>query len=113
MDAARFDLGAIRMRKGYADGGTIALHPMIQHRTRSPSRLDFPPSPPVILAIQFYQRRSRSGQETFYDPILSADSTLSCAGCHHIEFAFTDSDKVFSLGIDGILGVRNSMPILI
>ncbi|HPR27982.1 MAG: c-type cytochrome [Chitinophagales bacterium] len=51
------------------------------------------------------------GRKLFYDPILSADSTLSCAGCHHIEFAFTDSDKVFSLGIDGILGVRNSMPI--
>ena len=51
------------------------------------------------------------GRKLFYDPVLSADSTLSCSGCHNSAFAFTDSNKRFSVGIDGIEGKRNSMPI--
>ena len=51
------------------------------------------------------------GRMLFYDPILSGDSTMSCAGCHFQEFAFTDRERAFSLGIDGIAGNRNSMPI--
>lgn len=51
------------------------------------------------------------GRMLFYDPILSGDSTLSCAGCHNQAFAFTDNGKRFSTGIDGIAGTRNSMPI--
>mgnify|MGYP006246335741 FL=1 len=51
------------------------------------------------------------GRMLFFDPILSGDSSLSCAGCHAPEFAFTDSEKQFSVGIDGIEGTRNSMPI--
>lgn len=51
------------------------------------------------------------GRKLFYDPILSADSTLSCAGCHNQEFAFTDNGKQFSIGIDNIEGKRNAMPI--
>ena len=31
------------------------------------------------------------GRHLFYDPILSSDSTMSCASCHHQEFAFSDS----------------------
>ena len=30
------------------------------------------------------------GRHLFYDPILSRDSTISCASCHRIEKAFTD-----------------------
>ena len=51
------------------------------------------------------------GRHLFYDPILSADSTLSCAGCHLPELAFTDG-KPFSKGIDGIEGKRSSMSLL-
>ena len=50
------------------------------------------------------------GRYLFYDPILSADSTLSCAGCHNVNHAFSDTVK-FSIGIDGIAGKRNAMPI--
>lgn len=52
------------------------------------------------------------GRKLFYDPILSADSTQSCASCHLSSFGFTDAAKQFSVGIDGIAGKRNSMPIM-
>lgn len=52
------------------------------------------------------------GRMLFYDPILSADSTQSCASCHNQKFAFTDNGKRFSEGIDKIEGTRNSMPVI-
>ena len=48
------------------------------------------------------------GRLLFYDPILSLDSTQSCASCHKQENAFADPDQ-FSTGITGQLGRRNSM----
>jgi len=51
------------------------------------------------------------GRMLFYDPILSRDSTQSCASCHHADYAFTDMGKKYSVGIDGIAGKRNSMPL--
>ena len=51
------------------------------------------------------------GRFLFYDPILSADSTQSCSSCHHPAGNFTDNLAV-SVGIDGIAGTRNSMPLL-
>lgn len=51
------------------------------------------------------------GRHLFYDPILSADSTMSCASCHLPEFAFTDA-KAVSKGIDGIAGTRSSMSLI-
>ncbi|MCC6815523.1 MAG: cytochrome C peroxidase [Saprospiraceae bacterium] len=51
------------------------------------------------------------GRHLFYDPILSLDSTISCASCHKPEFAFTDG-KALSPGVGGSLGTRSSMSIL-
>jgi cytochrome c peroxidase len=50
------------------------------------------------------------GRKLFYDPILSLDNSISCASCHKQEFAFSDNKK-FSIGINGQLSERNSMPI--
>ncbi|AUP79812.1 cytochrome-c peroxidase [Flavivirga eckloniae] len=50
------------------------------------------------------------GKKLFFDPMLSADNTQSCADCHASENAFSDADR-FSEGIDGFLGTRNSMPL--
>lgn len=50
------------------------------------------------------------GKKLFFDPILSANNTQACADCHMPEFAFTDTAQ-FSIGIDGLPGTRNSMPI--
>ena len=47
------------------------------------------------------------GKALFYDPILSADSTVSCASCHLPELAFSDGLKT-SIGIHDRIGRRNS-----
>lgn len=51
------------------------------------------------------------GRMLFYDPILSADSTMSCGSCHLQGSNFTDNLAV-STGIDGIPGHRSSMSLL-
>ncbi len=51
------------------------------------------------------------GRRLFYDPILSADSTMSCASCHLPQGSFTDN-KAVPTGIDGIAGRRSSMSLL-
>lgn len=52
------------------------------------------------------------GRRLFYDPILSADNTQACAGCHNQEFSFTDHGRQFSTGIDGQQGTRNAMSVI-
>src|SRR5688500_3776386 len=47
------------------------------------------------------------GKRLFYDPILSADGSISCASCHDQNLAFTDNKK-FSEGVEGRLGNRNA-----
>lgn len=49
------------------------------------------------------------GRALFYDPILSKDSTISCASCHLPATAFTHVDHDLSHGIDGKIGTRNSL----
>ena len=51
------------------------------------------------------------GLHLFFDPILSADSTMSCSSCHLPSFSFTDG-LATSTGIDGIAGVRSSMSLM-
>ena len=50
------------------------------------------------------------GKKLFFDKILSKDNTQSCATCHDPKKAFTDEAQ-FSVGVDGELGKRNSMPL--
>ena len=51
--------------------------------------------------------RIELGKLLFFDPILSRDSTISCASCHAENYFFADSLKV-SIGVDGRKGTRNS-----
>jgi cytochrome c peroxidase len=51
------------------------------------------------------------GRMLFYDPVLSEDSTFSCASCHQQKYAFTDGPKQFSEGVNGALMNRNTMPL--
>lgn len=53
------------------------------------------------------QTPEQLGERLFSDPILSLDSTISCASCHIPEFAFCDTARV-SRGVGGRLGKRNS-----
>ncbi|AUC74889.1 cytochrome-c peroxidase [Olleya sp. Bg11-27] len=50
------------------------------------------------------------GKRLFYDTLLSADNTKACASCHSPAQAFTDANQ-FSVGITGVSGTRNSMPL--
>jgi len=50
------------------------------------------------------------GKKLFFDPILSADGTKSCASCHAPQRAFSDNVAT-SIGIDGNSGTRNAMPL--
>lgn len=51
------------------------------------------------------------GRMLFYDPIVSSDSTMSCASCHAPELAFTDG-TAFSTGVEGRQTSRSSMPLV-
>jgi len=51
------------------------------------------------------------GRRLFFDPILSADSTMSCSTCHNPAQSFTDG-LATSPGIDGDLGTRSSMSLI-
>ncbi len=50
------------------------------------------------------------GKKLFFDPILSKDNSQSCSSCHNPQNSFSDSER-FSIGVDGIRGNRNSMPL--
>ncbi len=65
----------------------------------------FPPDNPLTV------EGVELGRKLFYDPILSGDSTQSCASCHMQFASFTDTAR-YSKGIDGIEGHRNSMPLI-
>ncbi len=47
------------------------------------------------------------GELLFFDPILSSDSSISCASCHKPELAFSDNLPV-SIGVGGKKGKRNT-----
>lgn len=55
--------------------------------------------------------REDLGKLLFFDPILSRDSTISCASCHKPEFAFADTAR-FSSGIHGLAGERNTPSVM-
>ena len=44
------------------------------------------------------------GRRLFYDPILSKDSSTSCASCHQRIAAFAHIDHTLSHGISGLIG---------
>lgn len=48
------------------------------------------------------------GRRLFYDPVLSRDSTISCASCHLQATGFAHVDHNLSHGVDGRIGIRNA-----
>jgi len=80
----------------------------------TPFVLEIPSSFPLLTILEnnpMTVEGIKLGRMLFYEPILSGDNTLSCAGCHGQESSFGDTVS-FSVGIDGLLGKRNSMPIV-
>ncbi len=52
------------------------------------------------------------GRKLFYDPVLSANNTISCGECHIQTSAFTHHGHTVSHGIFDRMGTRNSPPIM-
>jgi len=50
------------------------------------------------------------GRHLFYETKLSGDRTMSCGSCHQIGRGFADN-MIVPVGIEGIEGERNSMPL--
>lgn len=48
------------------------------------------------------------GRLLFYDPLLSADNSISCASCHSPFNAFAHTDHALSYGIIDRIGKRNA-----
>jgi cytochrome c peroxidase len=63
--------------------------------------MDFPPD------NEFTSKRYELGRRLFFEPMLSLDSSISCASCHHQHLSFADSVAV-SPGVKGRLGERNA-----
>lgn len=57
---------------------------------------------------EFTEEKFQLGRKLFYDPILSRDSTISCATCHVSFSGFAHTDHALSHGIDGRIGKRNA-----
>ncbi len=69
------------------------------------------PQPNIPEDNQLTADRIALGKKLFYDTILSADKTLSCASCHAQTLAFSDGKKL-SAGFHNALSDRNSMPLI-
>ena len=65
------------------------------------------PQPEIPADNQMTLARVELGRRLFFDPMLSMDTTRSCASCHIPSLAFTDGRKV-SEGIKGRRVTRNS-----
>ena len=79
-----------------AAGSTTALHIPVGF-----------PRPVIPADNQPTPKRIDLGRQLFYDPVLSRDSTISCASCHRQEYAFADNVPL-SPGVDGRKGFRNA-----
>ncbi len=51
------------------------------------------------------------GEKLFFDPVLSLDSSISCASCHQPDHAFADT-VALSKGVNGLLGTRNTPSVM-
>lgn len=81
------------------------------------------PTPYVFTDLKFFPKMPQSmanpvtvegadlGRHLFYDPILSLNKDRSCATCHRMEKAFSDSPNALTKGNKGVLTNRNTMPL--
>lgn len=72
----------------------------------------FPPATYTFHNNELTKERFELGKRLFFDPILSLDSTVSCATCHNQSLAFADIPlHHISVGIDNKVGIRNALPL--
>lgn len=56
----------------------------------------------------FTTAKAELGRALFFDPVLSADGSISCASCHSPYNAFSHTDHKLSHGIHDSIGFRNA-----
>lgn len=76
-----------------------------------PSPKALPPLP-IHDSLPISENGIKLGRLLFYDPILSNDSTISCASCHHLDKFMSDQGNSFSSGVNGKLSKRNAIALL-
>jgi len=93
--------------------GVVVDPPAPECPAATPVTIDIPRFPEMVHPADNPLTREgiALGRRLFYDPILSGDSTQSCASCHQQQHAFGDPDR-FSIGIDGIRGDRQAPTII-
>jgi cytochrome c peroxidase len=68
---------------------------------------DFP-APNIAVDNKLTIEGVKLGRMLFYEKMLSSDNTLSCAGCHNQNTAFSDTSR-FSIGVKNLPGKRQAM----
>jgi cytochrome c peroxidase len=71
----------------------------------------FEPIKPLPTSIDYDRQKAELGRRLFFDPILSADRTVSCATCHDPAFGWADPRPV-SVGVHGRRGRINAPTVL-
>ncbi|MEQ2008997.1 MAG: MbnP family protein [Limisphaerales bacterium] len=69
------------------------------------------PKPALPLDNSLTEEGVALGRRLFNDPLLSRGEKQSCASCHQMDGGTVDAGKAFSLGVDGLAGKRNAMPL--
>lgn len=65
------------------------------------------PQPEIPANNKLSLKRVALGERLFFEPLLSRDTSMSCAFCHHPDLAFSDSLDI-SPGVNGKNGFRNA-----
>ncbi len=83
-----------------------------KEETDEPYALDYGalPDPSIAADNPLTREGVKLGRMLFYEKMLSADGTMSCATCHVQEFAFSDTNQ-FSIGIRNLPGKRQAMAV--
>lgn len=68
----------------------------------------FPPAHYANGLNPYTLRGFELGRKLFYDPLLSKDSSVSCASCHRQTHAFADAGNTFSTGLQGARTTRHT-----
>ena len=66
------------------------------------------PAPSIAIDNPLTEEGVGLGRMLFYEKMLSADGSMSCASCHVQENAFSDTNR-FSIGVAGFPGGRQAM----
>lgn len=93
---------AVLMAAGYEGSHAVQLS---LPREWPPMAYDLTANPLTVEGITL-------GRRLFHDPILSADSTISCSSCHLSYTAFSHVDHTLSHGLHDSIGTRNASALM-